>query len=114
VRERCVHRCCRYGDQRVWEQLKEAIVEPGEILVARETDPSWASLMFLAAGLVADIGGLTSHTAIVARELGIPCVVNTRYARTMIATGDLIRVDGSTGRLDIVHRATRRPTTGVS
>lgn len=86
----------------------DAVIEPGEILVARETDPSWASLMFLSAGLVADIGGLMSHTAIVARELGIPCVVNTKIAITSISSGDRIRVDGKTGYIDIVSRATAR------
>jgi pyruvate,water dikinase len=94
------------GVARVVIDPLDAIVEPGEILVARETDPSWASLMFLSAGLVADIGGVMSHTAIVARELGIPCVVNTKIAITSISTGDRIRVDGKTGYVDIVSRGT--------
>lgn len=95
------------GTARVVLDPIEAVVEPGDILVARETDPSWASLMFLASGLVADIGGLMSHTAIVARELGIPCVVNTGSASRTIATGDRIRIDGTTGCLEVLQRVSR-------
>jgi pyruvate,water dikinase len=52
----------------------DAEIDEGDILVAHTTDPSWVSLMFLANGLVVDIGGMMSHAAVVARELGIPCV----------------------------------------
>ena len=76
----------------------------GDILVARHTDPAWASLMFLSAGLVSDIGGLMSHTAVVARELGIPCVVNTGTATRRLATGDRIRLDGTRGTIDVLER----------
>ncbi len=61
--------------------------------------------MFLSAGLVSDIGGLMSHTAVVARELGIPCVVNTRTAVHTLRTGDLIRVDGTAGTVDLLQRS---------
>lgn len=91
---------------RVVVDLSHAEVMQGEILVARDTDPAWASLIFLSSGLVADIGGVMSHTAVVARELGIPCVVNSKVASVQIQTGDLIRVDGSTGVIDILERAT--------
>lgn len=80
-------------------------LQPGEILVCRATDPSWASTMMLAAALVIDIGGAISHGAIVARELGIPCVVGTRNAAARIATGDRLRVDGERGEVQIVARA---------
>lgn len=90
------------GRARVVENPAEADVEDGEILIARHTDPAWASLMFLSAGLVSDIGGLMSHTAVVARELGIPCVVNTRTAMHTLRTGDLIRVDGTAGTVERV------------
>jgi pyruvate,water dikinase len=56
-------------------------VEPGEILVAPTTDPSWCSIMFVSAALVVDLGGMLSHAAVVARELGIPCVVNAGTRR---------------------------------
>ncbi|WP_280341999.1 PEP/pyruvate-binding domain-containing protein [Nocardia neocaledoniensis] len=78
---------------------------PGEILVARTTDPSWASLMFLSGGLVVDIGGLLSHAAIVARELGVPCVMGTQHGTTALRTGDRCRVDGRNGTVHILSRA---------
>ncbi|HUR73267.1 MAG TPA: PEP-utilizing enzyme [Sporichthya sp.] len=93
------------GRARVIENPSDAEVEEGEILIARHTDPAWASLMFLSAGLVSDIGGLMSHTAVVARELGIPCVVNTRTAVHTVRTGDLIRVDGTAGTVELIRSA---------
>jgi pyruvate,water dikinase len=79
-------------------------VEPGDILVAATTDPSWASIMFVSKALVVDIGGALSHAAIVARELGIPCVVNTKSGSQQVRTGDILRVDGSSGRVEILER----------
>ncbi len=60
--------------------------------------------MFVSGGLVADIGGVMSHTAVVARELGIPCVVSTGHAVRMLRTGDVIRLDGGNGLIQIVRR----------
>ena len=77
-------------------------VEPDEILVAATTDPSWSSIMFICSALVVDIGGALSHAAVVARELGIPCVVNTKDGSRTLRTGDLIRVDGNTGAVEIL------------
>jgi pyruvate, water dikinase len=81
-----------------------AEIEPGDILIAHTTDPAWVSLMFLAGALVVDIGGLMSHAAVVARELGIPCVMNTGCGTTALRTGDLIRVDGGAGKVEILER----------
>lgn len=86
-------------------------VEPGEILVAPFTDPSWASVMFVSAGLVVDIGGALSHAAVVARELGVPCVVNTQTGTTSIRTGDTLRVDGKTGVVKILAPCQTASTT---
>ncbi|MDT7634222.1 MAG: rifampicin phosphotransferase [Pseudonocardiales bacterium] len=80
-------------------------VEPGEILVAAATDPSWSSIMFISAALVVDIGGALSHAAIVARELAVPCVVNTITGTRSIRTGDRCRVDGTTGIVTVLERA---------
>jgi pyruvate,water dikinase len=80
-------------------------VELGDILVANTTDPSWASVMFLCKALVVDIGGLLSHAAVVARELGIPCVMGTQVATRALHTGDTCRVDGSEGTVDVLERA---------
>jgi pyruvate,water dikinase len=81
-----------------------AEIEPGDILIAHTTDPAWVSLMFLAGALVVDIGGMMSHAAVVARELGIPCVMNTGHGTTALRTGDLITVDGGAGTVEILER----------
>jgi phosphohistidine swiveling domain-containing protein len=81
-----------------------ADVEPGEVLVTPTTDPSWASIMFISSALVVDIGGALSHAAVVARELGIPCVVNTRSGTRALRTGDRVRVDGSKGTVEVLER----------
>ena len=80
-------------------------VEDGEILIAPTTDPSWATILMLSSALVVDIGGALSHAAVVAREFGIPCIVNTRTGTRTIRTGDRIRVDGSTGTIEILERS---------
>lgn len=84
-------------------------VEPGQVLVASTTDPSWSSIMFLSSALVVDIGGALSHAALVARELGIPCVVNTGNGSRVLRDGDVVRVDGSAGTVEIIERAATRP-----
>ena len=93
------------GIVRVVHDPTFAEVQPDEILVAATTDPSWASIMFLSAALVVDIGGALSHAAVVARELGIPCVVNTRDGTRNLRSGDRVRVDGAAGTVTIVERA---------
>jgi phosphohistidine swiveling domain-containing protein len=85
-------------------------LEPGEVLVCDTTDPSWVSLFVTAAALVIDIGGPLSHGAIVARELGIPAVVNTGHGTRTIRSGDRLRVDGDTGTVTILERLTRSAT----
>jgi len=77
-------------------------MEPGDILVAHTTDSSWASVMFLAGALVVDIGGQISHAAVIARELGVPCVMNTGVGTRTLRTGDRVRVDGSAGTVELL------------
>ena len=69
----------------------------GEILVASFTTPDFIVVMKKAAGIVTDFGGITSHAAIVSRELKVPCVVNTEQATKLIKTGDLIEIDADNG-----------------
>lgn len=88
------------GPVRVIEDIAEDDVEPGDILVAPTTDPSWASVMYVCSALIVDIGGPLSHAAVVARELGIPCVVNTRTGTRDLRTGDQVRVDGRAGTIE--------------
>ncbi|HTZ43383.1 MAG TPA: phosphoenolpyruvate synthase [Jatrophihabitans sp.] len=71
----------------------------GEVLVAPMTSPDWVPAMRRAAALITDGGGMTCHAAIVSRELGVPCVVGTHDATTVLHTGQLVTVDGGEGRV---------------
>jgi pyruvate,water dikinase len=86
-------------------QPDDCELEPGEILVCATTDPSYAVLLGMTSGIVIDIGGPLSHGAIVARELGVPCVINTGDGTSRIKTGDRLRIDGTTGRVTILPPA---------
>jgi pyruvate,water dikinase len=72
-------------------------LQPGEILVVHTTDVGWTPLFLVAAGIVTELGGPLSHAAVVAREFGVPSVVNVAGATRAIRTGDLLRVDGDHG-----------------
>ncbi|MBX6365659.1 MAG: phosphoenolpyruvate synthase [Gemmatimonadetes bacterium] len=72
-------------------------LQPGEILVAPMTTPDWVPFMRRAAAVVTDTGGMTSHAAIVSRELGIPCIVGTRDATRVLQDGRLVTVDAPHG-----------------
>ena len=74
-----------------------AKLQAGEILVAHTTSPDWVPLMRRAAATVTDTGGMTSHAAIVSRELGVPCVVGTRGATHVLRDGDVVTVDATRG-----------------
>lgn len=88
----------------VLDAADDVEVELGDILVCPTTDPSWLAMMTVAGALVIDIGAATSHGAIVARELGVPCVIGTRTGTTALRDGDRVRVDGSAGVVEIVAR----------
>ncbi|MFC5994805.1 PEP/pyruvate-binding domain-containing protein [Pseudonocardia hispaniensis] len=75
----------------------DAGLRPGEILVAPSTDPGWTPLFLTAGGLVMEMGGANSHGAVVAREYGIPAVVGVPDATALLATGEMITVDGAAG-----------------
>jgi phosphohistidine swiveling domain-containing protein len=72
---------------------------PGDILVCPMTSPAWTPWLGLIAGAVVETGGLLSHTAILAREYGIPCVTNAREATSLIPRGSFVHVDGDAGRV---------------
>ena len=78
-------------------------LDPGDILVAPITDPSWTPLFVPAAGVVVDVGAALSHAIIVSRELGIPCVISATDATKRIPDGALIEVDGNTGAVTILE-----------
>jgi pyruvate, water dikinase len=71
----------------------------GEVLVAPLTNPDWMPAVRRAAALITDTGGITCHAAIVARELGVPAVVGTRSGTRTLTDGDVVTVDGDTGRV---------------
>jgi len=76
-------------------------VLPGEILVAPFTDPAWTPYFVPAAGVVMDLGGVLSHGSIIAREYGLPAVVNVACATAVIHTGQIIEVNGELGVVKI-------------
>lgn len=80
-------------------------VKSGEILVCPYTGTAWTPLFVKIAGVVTDTGGMLTHAAIAAREYGIPAVVGTWSATSSIRDGDIVRMDGGVGTVDIVRRA---------
>ncbi len=74
-----------------------AELREGEILVTHMTAPDWVPLMRRAAAIVTDSGGMTCHAAIVSRELGIPCLVGTGEATSVLDDGQLVSVDAGAG-----------------
>lgn len=94
------------GPARVLKLLKDIVdLQPGEILVCPSTNPSWAPVFTKIKAAVTDIGGLTSHAAIVCREYGVPSVTGTGISTAVIKTGDILKVDGDSGVVEIVKRA---------
>jgi pyruvate,water dikinase len=92
------------GTARVAHTLSEAAqLQPGEILVTPITDIGWTPYFSLIAGLVTDLGSTVSHGSVIAREYGLPCVVNSRVGTRLIKTGDRIRLDGDSGMVEILH-----------
>ncbi len=90
------------GAVRVVLDPRQAQLQPGEILVCPGTDPSWTPLFLAAGGLVMEVGGMMTHGAVVAREYGIPAVVGVDQATQRLQTGQRIRVDGSTGIIQVL------------
>jgi pyruvate,water dikinase len=82
-------------------------LEPGDVLVAVQTDIAWTLLFPRAAAVVTDVGAPLSHAAIVARELGIPAVVGCGNATAVLQTGDRVRVDGGRGVVERLGEAAR-------
>jgi rifampicin phosphotransferase len=77
-------------------------LEPGDILVAPQTDPSWVPLFVAASAVVVNVGAMGSHAMIVSRELGVPCVASVDEATEIIPDGATITVDGNAGTVTIV------------
>jgi rifampicin phosphotransferase len=94
----CVEGICRVAlSPEEAEQL-----QPGEILIAPITDVAWTPYFSVIAGLATDIGSSVSHGAVIAREYGLPAVVNLQSASTRFKTGDRVRLDGGKGTLELI------------
>lgn len=92
------------GRARVALTLEEAAgLQPGEILVAPITDVGWTPYFSLIAGLATDVGSAVSHGAVIAREYGLPAIVNLRSATREFNTGDLVRLDADKGVLSRIQ-----------
>jgi pyruvate,water dikinase len=85
-------------------------MQTGDVLVASITTPAWTPLFARAAAVVTDVGGPLSHGSIVAREYGIPAVLGTGVATTRIHSGQIITVDGTAGRVTLLSKNGKSPT----
>jgi rifampicin phosphotransferase len=85
------------GKVRVLHRPDEHPVHPGEILVARATDPGWTPLFVNAGGVILEVGGMLQHGALVAREYGKPCVAGIENATSILTDGQMVEVDGAAG-----------------
>ena len=81
------------------EHSEKSKFTEGNVLVTRITNPTMTLMMNKAAAIVCDLGGMTSHPAIISREMGIPCVVATQKATAILKDGMRILVDGKTGKI---------------
>ena len=98
------------GVARVLDSPAElATMRPGEVLVASITTPAFTPLFAMASAVVTDVGGMLSHSSIVAREYGIPAVLGTGVATRRISTGDRLRVDGNAGTVTLLDQAAPVP-----
>ena len=84
------------------DSSQAADFEPGEVLVVAAADTGWAPLFLAASGVVTELGGPLSHAAIILREYGVPAVVNVMNATGSLRDGDLVRLDGDAGTVEIL------------
>lgn len=90
------------GKVKVLTQPDEKPVLPGEILVARTTDPGWTPLFLNAGGIVLEVGGMLQHGAVVAREYCKPCVAGIESVTSLLQDGQLVELDGTNGTIRLV------------
>jgi phosphoenolpyruvate synthase/pyruvate phosphate dikinase len=90
------------GRARVIQDMGEADLEAGDILVTAYTDPSWTPVFVAIAGLVTEVGGLMTHGAVIAREYGLPAVVGVEQATRLIRDRQQIRINGTDGYVEIL------------
>jgi phosphoenolpyruvate synthase/pyruvate phosphate dikinase len=90
------------GRARVIADIERADLKTGDILVTAFTDPSWSPLFVTIEGLVTEVGGLMTHGAVIAREYGLPAVVGVEHATQLIPDGQMIRVHGTEGYVELL------------
>ncbi|HET7527886.1 MAG TPA: PEP-utilizing enzyme, partial [Burkholderiaceae bacterium] len=98
------------GPVRVVREPRSAGVQPGEIIVAERTDPGWVMVFPSASGLLVERGSLLSHSAIVARELGLPTIVSLPGVMAWLSDGEWVEMDGASGIVSKVNRPVEAPT----
>jgi pyruvate,water dikinase len=86
----------------IFDPFETGDFAPGDILVAPQTDPAWTPLFVSAAAIVNNVGSIITHSVIVSRELGLPCVVAVGDATARIPDGATIEVDGTTGTVRVI------------
>ena len=96
------------GRARIVDDPSQHIIQKGDILVAKNTDPGWTPVLRIVSGIVVEEGGILNHCSIVARELGIPAVVGVRQATQKIPQNTLITVDGGLGAVRLAEGASHR------
>jgi pyruvate,water dikinase len=95
------------GPARIARSFEDALgLQPGEVLVATHLDPGWTVLFSRAGALVMEVGGVVSHAAVIARELGIPAVAGLTGATRSFTNGQRLRVDGRTGIVEAAEQQT--------
>ena len=92
------------GEALVVEDISMLENSKDKILVTKMTDPGWVFYLASAKGVISQKGSILSHTAIISREIGIPSIVGVADVMTKINTGDIVRMDGSSGRIEIIRR----------
>jgi len=90
------------GRARIVKNLKDSFLSEGDILVTEFTDPSWTPTFVSVKGLITEVGGTSTHGAIIAREYGLPAVVSVRDATKLIKDGQLIRLNGTEGYIEFL------------
>jgi pyruvate,water dikinase len=108
--------CCAgivRGPIRIVQNPKETILREGEILVAERTDPGWITLFCSASGILVERGSLLSHSAIVAREMGIPAIVSIPGITNWVQDGDLVEINGMTGEVRRIEAPKEMVTNGM-
>ena len=84
------------------DPAQAADFQPGEVLVVAAADTGWAPLFLAASGVITELGGPLSHAAIILREYAVPAVVNVPGATRSLTDGDIVRLDGGAGTVEVL------------